>query len=153
MGINDIRVSEHFLLSEFASHDTGEVMVEPELIVRLEKVRQLLNLPIVVDSGYRTPEHNAAVGGVPKSLHRKGLAVDIKCAFVSLPLLLAAAIWAGFPGVMVYSVLNFLHCDLREVPAYLIPDAWIPAFKLLFPDKAKSFYPWGDIKDVNVVDK
>jgi hypothetical protein len=152
MAVNDIRVSEHFLLSEFASHDTGEVIVDPDLIVRLEKMRQLLSLPIVVDSGYRTPEHNAAVGGVPKSLHCKGRAVDIKCAFVSLPLLLAAAIWAGFPGVLVYTKYSFLHCDLREVPAYLIPDAWIPGFKLLFPDRAKSFYPWSDITDVKVVE-
>ena len=34
--------------------------------------------PIIVNSGYRSPEHNAAVGGVPNSQHVLGTAADIR---------------------------------------------------------------------------
>jgi uncharacterized protein YcbK (DUF882 family) len=33
--------------------------------------------PVTVTSGYRTPEHNATVGGIEGSQHTKGQAVDI----------------------------------------------------------------------------
>lgn len=45
----------------------------------LEPVRELLGKPIVVNSGFRCPVHNAAVGGVANSQHMKGEAVDITC--------------------------------------------------------------------------
>lgn len=43
----------------------------------LDKIRDELGSPIVVNSGFRTPEVNAAVGGASRSLHMKGLAADI----------------------------------------------------------------------------
>ena len=33
--------------------------------------------PLKINSGYRTPEHNAKVGGVPNSQHIHGKALDI----------------------------------------------------------------------------
>ena len=36
--------------------------------------------PIVITSGYRSPEVNRAVGGSPSSNHLSGCAVDIRCA-------------------------------------------------------------------------
>ena len=36
--------------------------------------------PIVITSGYRSPEVNRAVGGSPTSNHLSGCAVDIRCA-------------------------------------------------------------------------
>ena len=45
----------------------------------LEPVRELLGKPIVVNSGFRCPVHNAAVGGVANSQHMKGEAADITC--------------------------------------------------------------------------
>jgi zinc D-Ala-D-Ala carboxypeptidase len=44
--------------------------------VKLEKVRALLACPIVINSWYRSPELNSAVGGVKNSDHLSGLAVD-----------------------------------------------------------------------------
>jgi len=36
--------------------------------------------PIVITSGYRSPDVNRAVGGSPSSNHLSGCAVDIRCA-------------------------------------------------------------------------
>ena len=36
--------------------------------------------PIIISSGYRSPEVNKAVGGSPTSNHLTGCAVDIRCA-------------------------------------------------------------------------
>ena len=43
----------------------------------LEDVRNELGAPIIITSGYRCPELNKE-GGVPRSLHIQGRAVDIK---------------------------------------------------------------------------
>lgn len=45
----------------------------------LERVRESLQRPINISSGYRSPEVNAAVGGSKTSAHCKGLAVDMNC--------------------------------------------------------------------------
>lgn len=45
----------------------------------LEPARERLGKPIVVNSGFRCPIHNVAVGGVANSQHMKGEAVDITC--------------------------------------------------------------------------
>lgn len=43
----------------------------------LEPARKLYGAPIYVNSGYRSPSVNLAVGGSPNSQHMKGEAVDI----------------------------------------------------------------------------
>jgi hypothetical protein len=50
----------------------------PDLCFKLERARELYGYPIVITCGYRSPEHNAEIGGVPNSAHTKGMAVDIK---------------------------------------------------------------------------
>lgn len=43
----------------------------------LDPIREAWGQPLVVNSGYRSPQLNAAVGGVPISAHMDGCAVDI----------------------------------------------------------------------------
>lgn len=45
-------------------------------IPKMNTIREFLGVPIKVNSGYRCPELNKKVGGVPTSYHTKGLAVD-----------------------------------------------------------------------------
>lgn len=45
----------------------------------LEPLRECIGEPIVINSGYRSKEVNAAVGGAKNSYHLLGLAADIKC--------------------------------------------------------------------------
>lgn len=48
-----------------------------ELKVKIDRLRELLGLPLIVSSGARCPAENASVGGVPDSLHLSGEAADI----------------------------------------------------------------------------
>ena len=43
----------------------------------LDPIREKWGQPLIVTSGYRSPQLNAAVGGVPTSAHMVGCAVDI----------------------------------------------------------------------------
>jgi len=43
----------------------------------LDPLREAWGRPITVNSGYRCPELNKAVGGSPKSHHQRGMAADI----------------------------------------------------------------------------
>lgn len=47
--------------------------------LHLEPLREAIGEPIVINSGYRSKEVNAAVGGAKNSYHLLGCAADIKC--------------------------------------------------------------------------
>ena len=85
-----MKLSEHFDLSEFTRSATADRLhidnsIPEELIPNLknlceqvlEPLRQHFGTPVVISSGYRCPELNKAVGGVPNSQHLKGEAADI----------------------------------------------------------------------------
>lgn len=79
----DVQLSPHFWLSEFESRDgaptPGGVLSNlRRLAPTLEVVRLESGGPLRVGSGYRSPAHNAAAGGAPRSLHLRGLAVDLR---------------------------------------------------------------------------
>lgn len=48
-----------------------------DLIEFLNPLREAWGSPIIINSGYRCPELNKAVGGVPTSAHQTGNAVDM----------------------------------------------------------------------------
>ena len=56
-----------------------------ELALGLEKVRDLLGHPIHINSGYRGPKVNSAVGGSKISAHMKGYAADFVCPSFGTP--------------------------------------------------------------------
>ena len=89
-----INLSEHFTLRELCKTRTGienvpnEAQVEnlKRLCQWLEQLRRRWNNlygegddPIIINSGFRSPEVNKAVGGVATSNHLTGCAVDIRC--------------------------------------------------------------------------
>jgi uncharacterized protein YcbK (DUF882 family) len=119
--LNDFNLSKNFKLSEFVCKDGScKVLVIPELIEKLQAMRDKLGKPIQIVSGYRTPEYNKKVGGAPKSQHVEGKAADIKVKGMS-PLDLAfVAESIGFKGIGVYTHdgNNFLHVDVRENKSY-----------------------------------
>lgn len=51
--------------------------LEVLVLALLDPLREIWGAPIYVNSGYRSPELNKAVGGVSNSQHMKGQAADI----------------------------------------------------------------------------
>jgi zinc D-Ala-D-Ala carboxypeptidase len=110
---NDIKVSENFKLYEFESPDTKEVIVDPRLITLLQNFRNLIAKSVIINSGYRTVEHNREVGGVDDSQHRLGKAVDIKkIPGLTVDQMAMLAERVGFTGIGKYTW--GIHVDVRE---------------------------------------
>ncbi|SRR6056297_945009 len=112
----DIKLSEHFHISEFVCRDPedlpGKVFIEMELIEKLERFRSLLQMPLIVTSGYRTQKWNRIVGGSPGSRHLLGQAADISMDGYDPDRILVFAVHAGFKGIGLYD--DFIHLDTRR---------------------------------------
>jgi hypothetical protein len=84
-----MKLSEYFTLDEMTRSQTATRRgikndPPPEAVANLktlvERVLEPVRLktgPMIITSGYRNPELNAAVGGSPTSAHMNGRAVDI----------------------------------------------------------------------------
>ncbi len=78
----DIQLTPNFKLSEFIgtpeAAPSAEVLKNlTHLAHRLQALRDIVGKPVVITSGYRTPEHNRRIGGVQDSYHTRGMAADI----------------------------------------------------------------------------
>lgn len=72
------RLSPAFRVREFRCRDgTDAVLIDEELVVVLQCIREHFGRPVHITSGYRTAAHNAAVGGSKSSQHLLGRAADL----------------------------------------------------------------------------
>lgn len=114
--INDIKISENFWLYEFESPDTNEVIVDKELLNKLQEFRDIVGIPVVLNSAYRTPEYNQSEGGAENSYHTKGKAVDIPLLEgYTVEEMVDIAERVGFDGIGKYSW--GIHVDVRGYKA------------------------------------
>jgi hypothetical protein len=100
-----MKISEHFTLEELSFSEAaarlgldntpGPIVITNLGLVAavMEEIRTLLgDRPIVVHSGYCSPQVNKAVGGVVTSAHCHGLACDMVCPAFGTPVEMALAI-------------------------------------------------------------
>ena len=121
-----MNLSKNFTLAEFASHDGAPVPADvltnlQELAKNLQVLRDYLNTPLKINSGYRSPAHNKAIGGAQFSQHMLGKAADISCNKYT-PGQVAAAIEhliaegkLSQGGVGIYN--SWVHYDFRGTKA------------------------------------
>ena len=84
---SNANLSEHFQLGEFTESKHPEVYNVPShtaianlkrLCEWLEVLRERAGCPIIINSGYRSPQLNKKVGEEPTSNHLTGCAADIR---------------------------------------------------------------------------
>ena len=87
--LNCVRLSPHFTLGEMTTSNHKEVYNIPshEAIANLKRLCGWLEVlrkraaePIIINSGYRSPQLNRKIGGAPTSNHLTGSAADIRVA-------------------------------------------------------------------------
>lgn len=95
--IKDLRrpnFSEHeFFVSDTAKrlgmdNYTDDLSILTNLVIladKMQEIRDLLNMPIIISSAYRSPDLNKIVGGKPNSQHMEGMACDFTCPRFGTP--------------------------------------------------------------------
>jgi zinc D-Ala-D-Ala carboxypeptidase len=126
-----------FSPKEFDCKGSGEYWHDADALDMLQVMRNDIGKPTIINSGHRSAAHNAKVGGVPNSQHRKW-AVDISTIGHDRRDLVRAAIKAGFTGIGFGA--NFLHLDPRPRPvAWSYSGSMAPWAKAFGYDPLKRF--------------
>ncbi|MCC6006491.1 MAG: DUF882 domain-containing protein [Rhodobacteraceae bacterium] len=103
---------KNFSPAEIACRGTGQLKLHPAALDKLQALRDRLGKPLILRSAYRSPEHNRAVGGAPRSKHMDGAAFDIAMSNHDPVAFEAAAREVGFLGFGFYPRSGFMHIDL-----------------------------------------
>lgn len=107
--------TRNFNIHEFQSPDTKTLPpggMDADLLLKLEMLRwKLGNHSVIINSGYRTKDFNARIGGYKYSNHLTGKAADIVVKNVSAGKVHQAALTI-FEGVGKYK--NFTHVDVER---------------------------------------
>ena len=109
------KLSANFKVSDFKCKDGSDViLINPNLIPILEKIREHFGKPVNINSGYRTPSYNRKTQGAAKnSQHMYGNAADISIKGVTpLEIYKWLRTWHT-GGLGLYD--TFVHVDVRDL--------------------------------------
>ena len=133
-------LSEHFTLEEltFTNHreyDNTPNQVQIDNLTRLaeflETVRYTLyDRPIIIDSGFRSPEVNQAVGSTSVSQHLRGCAADIRVPGMTPAEVVKAIYDADLPYDQLILELGWTHISIPNT------DDMMPRSMALIIDKS-----------------
>ena len=129
----DIQLSEHLKVREFACKDgSDKILIDDALVDVLQAIRDEINKPINITSGYRNEAYNKKIGGASQSQHLYGKAADITARGVEPIEIARIADRMCIGGVGRYN--NFTHVDTRygRYRANWLPNMVIvPNFQLV----------------------
>lgn len=115
----NVKLARHFKVKEFACRNGSQVVfIDDYLVTVLDILRHKLGKPIIITSGYRTPEWNTKCNGAKYSYHMRGMAADIRVDGIS-PKELANKLNEIVPdgcGIIVYK--SWVHFDVRTGKKY-----------------------------------
>ena len=117
------QITSHFNSKEFecpcSSCNLDTQYISEDLVTKLEEVRIEYGSGIIINSGYRCPLHNKAVGGKENSSHMNGLAADPSPVRKTLDDLdnLYDICYYKFDNVGDGRNRGFIHVDVREKKA------------------------------------
>jgi uncharacterized protein YcbK (DUF882 family) len=125
---------KYFSEEELRCKGTGELKMMEEFMSKLIELRKKLGQPMVISSGYRTPEYNQRIGGSSKSAHILGKAVDVVCSGEKAYNIVKLGLEIGFTGIGIQQrgehSKRFIHLDDVEPDKYEgIPRPWIWSYK------------------------
>ena len=100
--------------SEVACRGTGKIRVRRAALDKLQALRDSLNAPMIINSAYRSPEHNQKVGGARNSKHLEGHAFDVSMTNQDPKKFERLARGVGFTGFGFYPPKkgDFIHIDM-----------------------------------------
>ena len=100
----------YFTAKEEACKCCGQGRLVADFREKLNKARELADVPFFLTSAFRCEKHNREVGGTETSSHLAGLAVDIKCtdAWTRFKII-HALISVGFQRIGIGH--TFIHVD------------------------------------------
>lgn len=101
----------NFTPKEMACKGTGLLLINRRAMDCIQAFRILAGEPVIILSAYRSPEHNKAVGGAPKSQHMLAKAFDIKItSSLTRERIHELGKKVGFTGFGDYN--DFVHVDI-----------------------------------------
>ena len=103
----------YFTRDMFACPCCGQCEMDPDFIEKLDKAREIADMPFIITSGFRCAGHNADVGGRENSRHLHGCAADIAIDNqIHRGRVLQALYLAGFTSAALAE--GFTHVDDSE---------------------------------------
>lgn len=114
---NSGKVSDNFSASEFACNDgSSTLLLDKDILPILERFREYVEVPVTINSAYRTKSYNSKVGGASNSYHLYGRAFDIpfKSSYkylTSVDKMCDFFNTLGLKGIIKYP--TFVHIDTR----------------------------------------
>ena len=118
---SNVKLGRHFTLAELTNTNTGlpnaptpQAVANLQYLVEtvLDPLRDEVG-PVIVTSGYRSPEVNAAVGGSPTSQHMQGEAADIVPTGASKEQVLQVLRTLPVDQVVTYFDSNHIHISAQ----------------------------------------
>ncbi|MEL7232350.1 MAG: D-Ala-D-Ala carboxypeptidase family metallohydrolase [Pseudomonadota bacterium] len=118
---------KNFTPQEMACKGTGSVLLVPSFMDRLQALRTAFKAPLKVNSGFRSPSHDRAVGGA--ETHPTGRAVDLAVFGDDALRLIGLAATEGFTGFGVKQhggmERRFIHLDDLQHTETRGPRPWL----------------------------